>query len=77
MSYHIANDLIEAYEGIYEDRLAEMPAGEREEWIKEKIIGHSNKERLETYLSWNGILGFANRIYEISTGEMFVVHRGF
>lgn len=45
-----------------------------EGWIKfpvaEKIKALSPKERLAIYLEWNGILGWTNRIWELSQGEL-------
>lgn len=67
----IANDLIEAYEGYYEDECT--PTGElpNAEAVLNRILSHSPKERLEVYLEWNGILGYTDRIWEISQGELW------
>ena len=76
---HISNDLIEAYKGYYEDEIehdrkthsAPCSPGEYPTyWAKCKIQSHTPKERLEVYLTWNGIIGYTNRIYEIATGEL-------
>lgn len=40
------------------------------EWIARKIKSHSPKERLEVYLTWNGIIGYTNRIWSITQGEL-------
>lgn len=72
----ISNDLIEAYEGYYEDEMAAdltSPMEEPEDarnWAINKIISHTPKERLEIYLEWNGIIGYADRTYQIATGEL-------
>lgn len=71
----IGDDLIKAYQGYYENQ--HSPDGRswfhgeptREEAI-EMIKAQSPKERLEVYLHWNGIIGWTNRIWEISQGEM-------
>lgn len=76
----ICNDLIEAYKGYYEDEIIrdynqQQPiemAGWESHWVANKIQSHSPKERLEVYLEWNGILGWTNRIWEISQGEIYV-----
>lgn len=45
-----------------------------ESWIRDQVVtmirNHSAQERLEIYLTWNGILGYSNRIYAIATGEL-------
>jgi len=77
----IANDLIEAYKGYYEDELErdhsrEWPNGPVTletytfNWVDVKIRSHTSKERLEVYLHWNGIIGYTNRIWEITQGEL-------
>lgn len=79
----IGHDLIEAYSGIYEDEMTEdmmeefegrtPSAQEAEEWTRSdairRIINHTPKERLERYLEWNGIIGYSNRVYDISIGK--------
>lgn len=71
----IHNDLVEAYEGFYEDEMANdltVPMEEPEDtraWVEAKIRGHSARERLEVYLEWNGILGYTGRIWDISQGK--------
>lgn len=54
------------------DGLLEVPTFDH--WvtfgIKRKIEQHTPKERLEVYLEWNGIIGYANRAFEIATGEL-------
>lgn len=81
---HISNDLIEAYKGYYEDELQEdfvnRPDGAGnftttyQEWldkeVRQLISEATPKRRLEVYLEWNGIVGYASRIYEIATGEL-------
>ena len=79
----ICNDLVEAYKGFYEDEYDRLQihhdgASTSTEhhayhgWIVNKISSHTPKERLEVYLEWNGILGYTNRIWEISQGEIHV-----
>jgi hypothetical protein len=47
------------------------PNGEpNTEWALEKIRKDTPKQRLDTYLQWNGILGWTNRIWELSQGEL-------
>lgn len=59
------NDLIEAYLGYYEDEIANVT--DKTEWAQRKILADSPKQRLETYCTWNGIIGYAGRMYEIAT----------
>lgn len=78
----IGNDLIEAYKGYYEKESilpwtnAEAgyvlmgPDAAIDKWVREKIESDSPKERLAIYLEWNGILGYTNRIWELSQGEL-------
>lgn len=66
----ICNDLIEAYKGVHEDEL--MGSVVDTETAIEMIKSDSPKKRLEIYLQWNGILGYTNRIWEISQGEINV-----
>lgn len=78
----IHGGLMEAYLGYYEDDFsAEFPGVAKsgltfEEWNKaqadKKIRADSPKRRLEIYLEWNGILGYANTVYEIATGTFEV-----
>ncbi len=77
----IHNDLVEAYEGIYEDDFKfdfeqgiVGPTGlSKEQYVKvrvrHRIREHTPKERLDVYLQWNGILGYTSRIWAISQGE--------
>lgn len=73
----ICNDLIEAYKGFYEDELISkerIPTDQEnaafEVKMIERIRSNSPKERLDTYLQWNGIIGWTNRIWELSQGEL-------
>ena len=74
----IANDLVEAYKGVYEDEMAgdlTVPMEEPEHetaWVEAKIRSHTPKERLAVYLQWNGILGWTERIWDISQGKFTV-----
>lgn len=76
-------DLIEAYMGVYEDDLlrahrvtfASSPeVQDFNQWAEGKvpamIRAETPKERLDTYLQWNGILGFTSAIFAIATGEV-------
>jgi hypothetical protein len=66
----VGYDLIAAYQGVYEDS-PDHPNGEpNTEWALEKIRKDTPKQRLDTYLQWNGILGWTNRIWELSQGEL-------
>ena len=78
---NIGNDLIEAYKGFYEDELNIFGAAKAKETglsaethidlkVQLMIKSHTPKERLDTYLQWNGILGWTNRIWELSQGEL-------
>lgn len=44
-----------------------------ESWLRTKCIALINeatrRERLETYLEWNGIIGFTTAIFEIATSD--------
>lgn len=74
-------DLIEAYTGVHETDLRRayeatkfFPttpefAAWREMKVTLMIISETPKERLDTYLQWNGILGFTSAIFAIATGE--------
>lgn len=42
------------------------------DWIRNKIEKDDPKTRLSIYLEWNGILGWTNRIWEITQGGIFV-----
>lgn len=68
----IGNDLIEAYKGSYEreDYPETMTDIEYDQVIYDKINGHTPKERLAVYLNWNGIIGWTDRIWELSQGEL-------
>lgn len=63
----ISNDLREAYKGYYEDSHNNPPS---DRWVEETIATHTPKERLDVYLTWNGIIGWTSRIFEIATGEL-------
>lgn len=63
--------LIEAYEGHFEDEMAndltmviEEPEHSRE-WVLHKMRGHTPKEQLSIYLSWNGIINWDAQIFRI------------
>lgn len=74
----IANDLVEAYKGVYEDQITKDLGDLWEDqmarilWCHGMIVNHTPKERLETYLQWNGIFGYTGRIWDISQGEYTV-----
>lgn len=75
------SDLIEAYKGVNEDDLQRAftatiftPSDpDYDAWVEMKVIlmiqAHTPKERLDTYLQWNGILGYTSAIFAIATGE--------
>lgn len=78
-----SNDLVEAYKGYYEeeitlDRLEKLGADVSEEykawfetlWAEKKIVSHGPEQRLIIYCEWNGIIGYATRLFEIATGEI-------
>lgn len=78
----IHNDLVEAYLGYHEDDLvaeyAHLKQGESDmqaydQWvlatIEKRVRNDSPRDRLATYLEWNGILGYTGRIFEIATGQ--------
>lgn len=54
----IPNSLIEAYVGFYE------LTPERAEAM---LRAHDRKQRLAVYLVWNGIIGWADSIWQIAT----------
>jgi hypothetical protein len=78
---NIHNDLREAYLGTYEDdfdrdwtnNLPDVGELSRDDYVNMHIDGrireHTAKERLDVYLTWNGILGWTGRIWDISQGE--------
>lgn len=79
--FKICNDLIAAYTGTYENELVQQGDGsfkrtndmtteEFQRWVEWKIVADSPKERLETYLTWEGIHGYSSRIYDIAMGKM-------
>lgn len=63
--------LIEAYEGYYEDEMANdltVPMEEPEhsrDWVLRKIHGHTPREQLKVYLEWNGIINWEAQIFRI------------
>lgn len=65
-----ANDLIQAYLGTFEDDLPEGTESEHRMWAIAKITGHTPKQRLMTWMEWNGIFGYAERAYTIATTGM-------
>lgn len=78
----IGKDLVEAYMGVNEDewnREWDKAISEEktdmscEAYARDRahivIAEHTARQRLEVYLEWNGIIGYADRIYEIATGE--------
>ncbi len=76
------NGLVEAYKGHYDDDTyleqddksfksrADMSAEEYDTWVRWKILRDEPKERLERYLEWNGIFGYATTAYHIATGGL-------
>lgn len=80
----IGHQLIEAYKGYYEDeRVVQQDDGsfkvvtdftpeEWNIWIHWKIISDTPSMRLERYLEWNSIIGYASSIYDIATGKVNV-----
>lgn len=70
----IGNDLIEAYKGHHGDALTlyylKEDGKSLDDWVKDRIMADTPKQRLEVYLEWNGILGYSSRIYELATGEL-------
>lgn len=81
--FNVGNDLIEAYQGYYEDELMvefceeyggpDAPESEKVEWVRNEVIRRilcdTPKRRLEIYLEWNGIIGYSSRIYELAIGH--------
>ena len=66
----ISKDLLEAYKGYYETDLELSLKLNGYKDIEDMIRSHSPQRRLEVYLEWNGIIGYANRAFEIATGEL-------
>lgn len=64
--FKIRNDLIEAYKGIFEDRM-EYPDDNA---VHMHILNSTPLERLEVYCEWNGIIGYASSLYDIATGKL-------
>lgn len=63
----ISKDLLEAYQGHYanhEDEACDVQTAE------EHIQRHTPQQRLDIYLTWNGIHGYTDRVFAIATGEL-------
>ena len=69
----ICNDILEAYRNKY-DRgdFPDITDEAYEESIVKMIVSHTPKQRLETYLEWNGIIGYTHRIFDIANGKVAV-----
>lgn len=80
---HISPALLEAYKGYYEgafDYEYEMEfkgaevAQDFDQWAEPrwvaKILADTPKARLNTYLRWEGILGYSETIWNISQGRV-------
>lgn len=39
-------------------------------WVRQKILSHTPKARLDIYLEWNGIQGYVETVYDIATGKL-------
>lgn len=79
----IHNDLIQAYQGYYEDDWMDEFSRSKDgagnfaitykEWLAKRtdewIRRDSPRDRLRIYCEWNGILGYDNRIWEIAQGS--------
>lgn len=59
------SDLIEAYEGYYEEVLE--GTDDAANWVLRKILADSPKERVRIYCEWNGIINYYDRIYLYAT----------
>lgn len=79
----IRADLIEAYRGVYEQELVDAhrvtfynspETQDFNQWAEGKIPAMiqaaTPRERLDTFLQWNGILGFTSAIFNIANGRM-------
>ena len=75
------NGLIEAYKGYFENELILLSNGnyvnssslseeEFDKWVKMKILADQPKARLDIYLEWNGIHGYAETVYNIAIGKL-------
>lgn len=63
---NIPSYLIEAYKGFYDMVLDEAI---------EQISKDTPKEHLHVYLTWNGILGWDEQIFNVANGMWFNVTR--
>ena len=77
----IGNHLVGAYYGTYEDTLLEqddrtfkhykdMTPEDFHTWVMWRIIADTPAKRLETYLTWEGIHGYHQTVYDIATGKL-------
>lgn len=82
----IHHGLVEAFRGVNEDDWKRYHSAVRTQrdrdyemtevglWVEEMTIvyalGAAPKVKLETYLQWNGILGYTETIWEIAMGEV-------
>ena len=81
--FDVGHDLIEAYIGYYEDEwmeelrseIGDKPITDEEVklWMEnraiQEIVNNLPLARLKIYLEWNGIIGYAGRIYELAIGH--------
>jgi hypothetical protein len=80
---NISGHLLEAYKNYYEEELAQEYATVADvsleshevfsrRRVREIILEHTPKQRIEVYLEWNGILGYADTIFDICRGDVYV-----
>lgn len=65
------HDLIEAYEGFYEEILEDED--DAANWVRRKILDDSPKERMRIYCEWNGIINYHDRIYLYATSGIIAI----
>lgn len=83
MNDAVMSALIEAYLGVHEGDLRKAHAEAHkgafdvqayDQWTRSRVIWQiahdDNRTRLETYLLWNGIIGFTSTIFAIATEDM-------
>jgi len=78
--FKISYQLMDAYKGLYEDEIVREFASSTASmaslqqfathWAEHKIISDSPAKRLQVYLEWNGIIGYASTAYYIATGGL-------
>lgn len=76
----IHNGLFEAYRNYYEEELkieydrteyTEAPDKFINRRVRQIILEHTPKQRLEVYLEWEGIMGWTETVYNLAIGNIY------